>query len=426
MDYRVALDIYRGPLDLLLYLIQENEVEIADIPIAKITEQYLCHLGVIESLDPNVAGEFLVMAATLMEIKSRMLLPRPEKVEGQADDGDPRIELIRQLMEYKRFKEAASLLADRREEHLDRFGRGARQTFGEASDADAVDLTEVSIWDILGAFDRIMRETMRSSPTTITNRDVPIRTHIEAILRMLRVQGMVTFRSIFETCEDRLEAIGSLLALLEMTRWRVIGLEQTASHGTILVKLAEEAETNIAKLMNALSAHPDSTAAPMEGKSPAPAPAEEVPPPPAEAAETGDAPLNRHDGTVPESGQSLQGGASPVSEPEPVEAPAEEEPAPVEDDEERDEDLDRIRSIEIHDVDLSLGETPDQKEDQTHEEPSDADRAAQEGEHQPAVEEEPEPGRQGGAPAEAATPGTAVNEPPGLPDDPPAEEKDTP
>ena len=383
MDYRVALDIYRGPLDLLLYLIQENEVEIADIPIAKITEQYLRHLDVIHSLDPNVAGEFLVMAATLMEIKSRMLLPRPEKVEGQQDEGDPRIELIRQLMEYKKFKEAASLLADRREEHLDRFGRGTRQTFGEASDAEAVDLTEVSIWDILSAFDRIMRETMRSSPTTITDRDVPLRTHIETILRMLRVQGMVTFRSIFETCEDRLEAIGSLLALLEMTRWRVIGLEQTASHGTILVKLAEEAETNIAKLMNALSAHPDSSAAPMEAKSPAPA--EEVPPP-----------------------------------------PAEEEPAPLEDDDERDEDLDRIRSIEIRDVDLSLGETRNPKEDETHEEPSDADRAAQAAEHQPAVAKEPEPGGQRGAPDEAGTPGSAVNEPPGIPDEKPAEEKDTP
>ncbi len=392
MDYRVALDIYKGPLDLLLYLIQENEVEIADIPIAKITEQYLRHLDVIQMLDPNVAGEFLVMAATLMEIKSRMLLPRPEKVEGEADEGDPRIELIRQLMEYKRFKEAAALLAERREEHLDRFGRGSRQTFGEASDADAVDLTEVSIWDILSAFDRIMRETMRMQPTTITNRDVPIRTHIEAILRMLRVQHMVTFLSIFETCEDRLEAIGSLLALLEMTRWRVITIEQTASHGTILVRLASE--ENAGKMMNALAAHPDGSPAPMEVK-PAGAAAAEAP--------AGAEP-------APEQRIVTEPAPEPEIEPEP-EAEPEESPA-LDEDEEPDEDLDRIRKIEIHDVEF--------KEDEAHAEPSDADRAAQRAENVPAVAEEPGKGEGVDAAQVRATPEAPVSERPAPAAVPPA------
>ena len=110
MTYRVDLDIYNGPLDLLLYLIRREEVQIADIPIVRITEQYMAYLDLLKAMDINIAGEFLVMAATLMEVKSRMLLPRPElEVEDDEQEGqeDPRLELVRQLLEYKRFREAA-------------------------------------------------------------------------------------------------------------------------------------------------------------------------------------------------------------------------------------------------------------------------------------------------------------------------------
>ena len=241
MDYRVALDIYKGPLDLLLYLIRENEVDIYDIPIAAITEQYMQYLELIKMLDPNLAGDFLVMASTLMEIKSRMLLPRPEREEDEADEDDPRIELIRQLMEYKRFKEAAAALAEKREEQLDRFGRGARQSFDEeAPEEESVELSEVSIWDILTAFDRVMRETLRLQPATIRDRDVPVRQHIEQIIEMLRVQNVIRFVQIFERCEDRVEAIGAFLALLEMTRGHIIAIEQGADRGMITIRLVSE------------------------------------------------------------------------------------------------------------------------------------------------------------------------------------------
>src|SRR5215831_18147010 len=108
MDYLVDLSNFRGPLDLLLYLVKHNEVDICDIPIARITEQFLEYLRVLEMIDVERAGDFLVMAATLMEIKSRMLLPRSE--EAAAEDADPRLELVKQLIEYKRFKDAAILL----------------------------------------------------------------------------------------------------------------------------------------------------------------------------------------------------------------------------------------------------------------------------------------------------------------------------
>src|SRR5512136_2591076 len=123
-DYRVNLDIFAGPLDLLLYLVRKEEVDIYDIPIAEITDQYLQYLEMLKQLDIDLAGDFLVMAATLMEIKSAMLLPRAEPEQmGEAVAGDPRAELIRQLLEYKKFKDAANLLDAAAERHLERFGR---------------------------------------------------------------------------------------------------------------------------------------------------------------------------------------------------------------------------------------------------------------------------------------------------------------
>src|SRR5512137_203398 len=115
-DYRVQLDIYQGPLDLLLYLIRRDEVDIYDIPIARITGQFVQYVELLREIDPNVVGDFLVMAATLMEIKSRMLLPRPPAEEGEEELVDPRLDLVRQLLEYKRFKDAAGRLAEAAEE----------------------------------------------------------------------------------------------------------------------------------------------------------------------------------------------------------------------------------------------------------------------------------------------------------------------
>ena len=112
MDYRVSLDMYKGPLDLLLYLIRENEVDVSDIPIAEITEQYMKYLELLELVDPNVVGDFLVMAATLTEIKSRMLLPPGQKDEDGLEVEDPRMELVRQLLEYRRYREMANELSD--------------------------------------------------------------------------------------------------------------------------------------------------------------------------------------------------------------------------------------------------------------------------------------------------------------------------
>src|SRR5438309_5404987 len=121
MDYQVELDAFRGPLDLLLFLVKRNEVDICDIPIARVAEQFLQYLNVLKLIDVEWAGDFLVMAATLMEIKSKMLLPRSE--EELTEDDDPRLELVKQLIEYKKYKEAAALLEEQAERQMARLPR---------------------------------------------------------------------------------------------------------------------------------------------------------------------------------------------------------------------------------------------------------------------------------------------------------------
>ena len=346
-DYRVALDIYRGPLDLLLYLIRENEVEITDIPIAKITDQFIHHLELIRMIDPNAAGDFLVMASTLMEIKSRTLLPRPETDEEEEDVDDPRFELIRQLMEYKRFKEAASQLAEKEQEQALRFPRGLKQSFRRLEgDDEGRELEDVSIWDILTAFDKVMRETLRFQPATIVDRDIPLRRHIESILRMLRVQQMVTFLNIFEACEDRIEAVGAFLAILEMARRCILSVEQTGERGEVYVRLIDEGP--VAKLLEEVSEDVDLSAKETpegEDQSADGATAEETPDPVAPPNENAiDAPSPPGPRTPPSVDVAM-----------PVDADGERISLDIrldEEDEEIDGELKAIRDIRIRDVDL--------------------------------------------------------------------------
>ena len=176
MDYQVDLDSFRGPLDLLLYLVKHNEVDICDIPIARITEQFHEHLRVLqEVIDVERVGDFMVMAATLMEIKSRMLLPRPE--EAAEEEADPRLELVRQLMEYKQFKDAALVLESRAEERLSRLPRQPLQTpaAGEGQQL----LAPVELWDQVSAFGRLMRETLALQPKQIVVDETPVGTFLE-------------------------------------------------------------------------------------------------------------------------------------------------------------------------------------------------------------------------------------------------------
>ena len=241
MDYRVELDVFNGPLDLLLYLLKRDEVDIYDIPIARITDSYMQYVNMVrgmqneEGLDINVAGDFLVMAATLMEIKSAMLLPRAAPVENP--DGartaaqeltDPRLELVQQLLEYTRLKDSATLLERRAKEHEARFPRVPARQEGNPDEPPPVDLDEVQVWDLLAAFDRLMKEVgpRRSRYHEVTYDDTPIDLHAADIEDRLRREGKLTLRNLIVGRKSRSEMIGVFLALLELIREKKILVKQ--------------------------------------------------------------------------------------------------------------------------------------------------------------------------------------------------------
>jgi segregation and condensation protein A len=242
-DYRVSLDVYNGPLDLLLYLIQREEVDIYDIPIARITEQFVRYVDALKQLDPNLAGEFLVLAATLLEIKTRMLLPSAPSEDGVAVgvELDPRGELVRQLLQYKAFKDAAG---DLRQAALERALRFARQVDKEAAEAErSVDLEEVQVWDLVDAFSKLMESIGRKSgPPEIIYDDTPIELHSADILDLLARQGEMDFERIFEGRSKRSEIIGLFLAILELVRLKKIRATQDRNFGRIAVSLAPATE----------------------------------------------------------------------------------------------------------------------------------------------------------------------------------------
>ncbi|HEX4054665.1 MAG TPA: segregation/condensation protein A [Tepidisphaeraceae bacterium] len=256
MEYRVELDVYNGPLDLLLYLIKRDELDIYDIPITQILNKYMGYVEMLkglrqdQGLDINVAGDFLVMAATLMEIKSAMLLPKPPPVAGQdsaaAELADPRYELVQQLLEYKRIKDSAALLEQRQREHEQRFPRVPASMPGQADEPPPIDLDEVQIWDLLSAFGRLMKEVGTRGPSIheIVFDDTPIDLHAADIEDRLMREGKLTLRALVVGRKSRSEMIGLFLALLELIRQKKILVVQGEDQADIDISPAPEEHRN--------------------------------------------------------------------------------------------------------------------------------------------------------------------------------------
>jgi segregation and condensation protein A len=232
-EYRVNLDVFAGPLDLLLYLVRKEEVDIYDIPIARITDQYVKYVEMLKRLDIDLAGDFLVMAATLMEIKSAMLLPQPEAGQpGYEDIIDPREELVRQLLEYKKFKDAANLLEDSAEVRKERFTRpDSLITALKSEQEDEVDIEQISLWTLLEAFDGIMQATGRLAEFDHITDDTPIDLYEIDILHRLQSEGTITLENIFQGRTNRMVLAGLFLAMLELIRLSLIRAEQTRKLG---------------------------------------------------------------------------------------------------------------------------------------------------------------------------------------------------
>ena len=234
MTTRVQLEIFEGPLDLLLHLIKKNEVSITDIPIATITEQYLATLDVIQTFNLDVAGEFLVMAATLIHIKSRMLLPMADDEDDEEEGTDPREELVRRLLEYQRFKDAADQLERRELLTRDVFVRSV----APAEEIPAPGFREVSVFELLTALKRVLDRLPKDVVHEVMLEKITMREKMTLVLDQLRTQGKILFESLFAEVTTRMEVVVTFLAMLELVKVRAIRIFQEEATGPIQIEAA--------------------------------------------------------------------------------------------------------------------------------------------------------------------------------------------
>jgi segregation and condensation protein A len=232
--YRVRLEHFEGPLDLLLHLIKKNEVDVRELPVAQITEQYLGYLDLMRNLSLDIAGEYLVMAATLTLIKSRLLLPSPEPEEGE--EADPRADLVRQLLEYQRYREAAESLAERPLLRRDTFVRDASAD-GVAEDPDAMLRIKVTLWELMEAFRIVLKRAEPEPVHQVEGEPVSLRSRIDGLLRTLTVARTLRFDSLFGDAPTRGFVIVTFLAVLELIKQHIIEAVQDATMGPIVIEL---------------------------------------------------------------------------------------------------------------------------------------------------------------------------------------------
>ena len=216
MEFKIALDVFAGPMDLLLYLVKRHEVDITQVPIAKIAEEFVAYLDVLEDLAIDQVGEFVDLASLLLEIKARELVPRPEETE---DPVEPvREELVSRLLEYKQYRDAAVLLEDRAREWELRFSRVAADDTGPRSGPAEVTIGDVHVWDLVGALARVMRKREKRRPRQIVQDDTPIEVHIERVETLVAEKGRVSFSELFDADMPRTRIVGIFLAVLELVR----------------------------------------------------------------------------------------------------------------------------------------------------------------------------------------------------------------
>ena len=233
MSFRVDLGVFRGPLDLLLYLVRKHELDVVDIPIATITDQFLEHMEVLQELDVNFVGEFIDMASTLLEIKSRMILPRGGEEVEEIDD--PREELVERLLQYKKYRDAASILEEQSRGWQDRIPRLANDIPPRRIDPAGQPIQEVELWDLVSAFGRIVRDNRVLQPSNIVYDETPIHVHMERIHEQLISRGQASFSQMFAAGMHKSAMIGVFLAILELVRHHSVRTEQRQLHGEIFI-----------------------------------------------------------------------------------------------------------------------------------------------------------------------------------------------
>jgi len=233
--FPVRIAQFEGPLDLLLFLIKKHELDIHDIPIALITQQYLDAIGLMQELDLDVAGEFLVMAATLIHIKSKMLLPRPETAAGvEGEEEDPRDALVRRLLEHQKFKAAAGLLHEREQLRAAQWLRPDESVAALAGE-DYVPELEVDLFTLLTAFQAVVQRAKLRPKVLLPPEQIPVEVRIDQLLARLSETEACGFEDLFADVNDRAGLIVTFLALLEMIRLKLVRVFQSGSFGPIRV-----------------------------------------------------------------------------------------------------------------------------------------------------------------------------------------------
>ncbi len=238
MSFRIELPAYRGPLDLLLYLVRRQEVRLVDMSLAKIVDQYLSYLDVLQELDLTDVGDFIDLASTLVEIKSQSVLPRIVDETDEESIVDPQEELVERLLQYKEIRDAASILDEMGQRWQQRHERLADDLPSRRVDPGDQPIVDVEIWDLVSAFGRIMRESAGPPPTQVIYDDTPIHVYMQRIHEQLRTASRVALIDLMSGGVHKSSLIGWFLATLELSRHHGAAVEQD-EHGEIFVVRTE-------------------------------------------------------------------------------------------------------------------------------------------------------------------------------------------
>lgn len=232
-DFRVNLDIFRGPLDLLLYLVRKHELDITTIRLAKVADQFLQYLDVLKEIDINLVGDFIDVAGLLVEMKSNALLPKPDTLDEEANGSDPRENLVERLLEYKQYKDAATILSDRSQQWQQRYTRLANDLPPREVSPQDQPIQEVALWDLVSAVGRILRQHKPPIQQEIIYDDTPIHVYVRQIHEKLNERGQTLFSEIFRPGMHKSSIVGIFLAILELIRHHAVVAEQEGEHGEI-------------------------------------------------------------------------------------------------------------------------------------------------------------------------------------------------
>ncbi len=243
MTFQISLETYRGPLELLLFLVRKHEIDILDIPVSQVTEQFLEYLEILRDLHVDDVADFVEVASMLLEIKSRLALPSGGEEEEPVEDA--REELVQRLLEYKRFKDAASMLEEQSRQWQQHYPRLANDLPAREMDLGSQPIAEAELWDLVSAFGRIIREKLVVRAESIAYDETPIHVHMQRIHHQLTADGRAAFSEMFAAGMHKSTMIGVFLAILELVRHHSVRAEQAENYGEIWILPGEKFDARV-------------------------------------------------------------------------------------------------------------------------------------------------------------------------------------